>query len=177
MAKRKNRLVTAREPNGRIQRSVERELSPTEARRLRDAAFRGLRDAEWGTELGRMCLEGAITWTMYLAGKRWREQAETYRRAIGVFPVRSASLERGSRSTTSDPDSEDGRKQAQREANGAERFFEAHARLITAGPVAESMVRLVCEEDISAASYVERVALWKGLRALVDHYNLTKQEK
>ncbi len=173
---RKNRLVTAREPNGRIQRE-EREPAPNEIRRLRDAALRGLRDPEWGTELGRLYLEAAITAAMYAAGKRWREQAAEYRQAIGVFPVRSASLERGSHGHDIDPDSEEGQKQAQREANGAERFFAAHAALTSAGVVAESVVSRICEEDGMLCGWVDRQSLRKGLSALVDHYNLTRAEK
>ncbi len=176
-SRRKSRLVTVREPNGRIQRSGERELSPTEARRLRDAAFRGLRDAEWGTELGRLCLEGSITWEMYGAGKRWREASADYRQAIGVFPVRSAALERGSHGHDADPDSEGGQNQAARERNGAERFFAAHARLASVGGLAETVVRRVCEEDQAACGFVEHKALRRGLSALVDHYNLTREQK
>lgn len=174
-SRRKSRLVTAREPNGRIQRSTERELSPTEVRRLRDAAFRGLRDAEWGTELGRLCLEGSITWAMYGAGKRWREVAAKYRQAIGVFPIRSASLERGSHSHDTDPDSDEGRKQAARDRDGAELFFAAQASL-TVGLV-ESVVRRICEDDEAPCGFAEHQALRKGLSALVVHYNLTRSEK
>ncbi len=177
MASKKRRLVTAREPNGRIQREG-RDLAPMEVRRLRDAAVRGLRDPEWGTELGRLYLEGNLTGAMYAAGKRWREQATEYRRAIGVFPIRSASLERGSHSHEADPDSEEGQKQAQREANGAERFFAAHAALTSAGVLAESVVSRICEEDGMLCGWVDHQSLRKGLSALVDHYNmLTADQK
>ena len=61
--------------------------------------MRGLRDAEWGTELGRLYLEGTITSAMYAAGRRWTEMAEKYRHSIGVFPVKSLSAEKGIRSS------------------------------------------------------------------------------
>lgn len=173
--RRKNRLVTAREPNGRIQR--EPELAASEIRRVRDMAVRDARQAEWGAELGRLYLENAITGAMYSAGKRWREQAAEYRRAIGLFPIKSASLERGSHSHAIDPDSEEGQKQAQRESNGAERFFAAHAALTSAGVLAESVVSRVCEEDGMLCGWVDHQSLRKGLDALVYHYNLTRTEK
>ncbi len=173
--KQRNRLVTAREPNGRIQR--EHDLAPSEVRRLRDAALRGLRDAEWGTELGRLYLEGSLTGAMYAAGKRWREHAGDYRQAIGIFPVRSASLERGSRGTPPDPDSEEGSNQAQREANAVERFFEAHAALVAAGMGAEHAVRRLCEDDASLCGVYELNKAKDGLSALARHYNLTNQGK
>ncbi len=170
-SRRKNRLVTAREPNGRIQRE-EREPAPTEVRRIRDAALRGLRDPEWGSELGRLYLQGIITDSMYAAGKRWREHATEYRQAIGIFPVKSASLERGSHSTSADPDSDEGNKQAERERNAAERFMEAHAILVFMGQGTESIIRRLCEDDLSLAGMVELKKARYGLSRLADHYNL-----
>src|SRR3990167_6065285 len=91
---RRNRRTTAvREPNGRVQR--EREFEPALIRRLRDAALRGLRDAEWGTELGMMYLQGELTEGQYAAGIRWAREAADYMSGISIFPVRSANLEKG----------------------------------------------------------------------------------
>ena len=174
---RKNRLVTAREPNGRIQREGREDTAPTEVRRLRDAALRGMRDPEWGTELGRLYLEGALTGAQYAAGKRWREEASDYRQAIGVFPVRSAALQRGSHSHDVDPESEEGQKQATRDRNGAERFFAAHSYLASVGNLAETVVRRICEEDEAPCGFAEHQALRKGLTALANHYNLTREPK
>lgn len=170
---RRNRLVTAREPNGRIQRNGNPAAS--EVRRLRDMAVRDARHEEWGCELGRLYLEGSLTDSMYAAGKRWRENAAAYRQAIGVFPVRSAALERGSHGTDADPDSEEGQKQVAREANAAERFFEAHAVLVSVGMGAESAVRKLCEEDKSLAGMHELKNARYGLSRLADHYNLTNR--
>lgn len=175
-SRRKSRLVTAREPNGRIQRESQ-ELSPTEVHRIRDASLRGWRDSEWGSELGRLYMTGAVTKPMYEAGKRWTEYAAEYRKSIGVFPVRSAALERGSHGKQADPDSEEGQKQATRERNGAERFFAAHARLVSAGGLAETVVRRICEEDEAPCGFAEHQALRKGLSSLVDHYNLTREQR
>ncbi len=172
---RKNSLVTAREPNGRRQRESQ-ELSPTEVHRIRDASLRGWRDSEWGSELGRLYMTAAVTKPMYEAGKRWTEHAAEYRKSIGVFPVKSASLERGSHGKQADPDSDEGQKQATRERNGAERFFAAHARLVSAGGLAESVVRRICEDDEAPCGFAEHQALRAGLLALVHHYNLAREK-
>ncbi len=174
MTRTRLRLVTAREPNGRIQR--ERGPGPTEIKRLRDAALRGLRDPEWGTELGRLYLERALTAEMYAAGKRWRESVAAYHGAIGVFPVRTAALERG-RSTPPDPDSEGGREQAVRDRDAAEAFFAAHAALVSAGMVAENAVRRLCEDDQALCGLYELNGAICGLMALAHYYGLTERSK
>ena len=170
---RKKRFVTSREPSGRIQR--EQHPAASEVRRLRDIAVRDSRREEWGTELGRLYLEGSITAIMYAAGKRWRESATNYGKAIGVFPVRGASLERGSRSSPPDPDSEEGQSQALREANAAEVFFEAHAVLVAVGMGAEMAVRKLCEDDSSLVGMRELINARSGLARLAEHYRLTER--
>ena len=175
MARRGRRLVDAREPNGRPQR--EREFPPTMVRRLRDAAMRGLRDQEWGTELGRLFLEKAITEEMYAAGRKWGEEAEKYRESIGTYMVKTAAMQRGSIGHDADPDSDEGRVQARRERDGMERFFASHAALMAAGTQAESAVRRLCEEGLSLAGMMEFQAARSGLLALATHYGLTIERK
>lgn len=169
-------MKMTREPNGRPQRSP-KEFPPAQVRRLRDAAMTGLRDPEWGTELGRLFLTEAITSAMYAAGKRWREDADQYRGAIDVRPLKSPSVERGIMGTEPDTDSPEGQKVAKRHRDSMEKFYAAHAALIGAGMMAESLVRRVCEDDKSAGSYIERNALRFGLSTLADHYQLTIQRK
>lgn len=170
--RRKTRLIPSREPNGRITR--EPEFPPAQVRRLRDAAMRGLRDPEWGTELGRLYLGGAITPAMYAAGKKWAELARSYQHAIGAFPVRSATVEPGIRSHTPDPDSDEGRKLAKRESDGAERFFAAHAALIGSdGMLIESLVRGLCEHDKPIIGLDDLGKVRTGLMRLVSHWDLT----
>jgi hypothetical protein len=156
-----------REPNGREQRH--RLLSPTEARRLREAAWRGLRDAQWGTELGRLFLESSLTEQQFLAGQRWRQDVAAYHWAIDVFPVRTASLERG-KATPPDPDSEVGRKLAKRESEAIETFFAAHAILSFTG--AEKVVRALVERDEPICGVVGLRTARKGLSVLAEHYGL-----
>jgi hypothetical protein len=160
-----------REPNGREQRH--RLLSPTEARRLREAAWRGLRDAQWGTELGRLLLENLLTEQQFLAGQQWRQDVAAYHWAIDVFPVRSAKLELGKGGKTADPDSEAGRKLAKRESEAIETFFAAHTILSLTG--AEKIVRALVERDEPICGILGLRTARKGLSVLAEHYGLTNQ--
>jgi hypothetical protein len=137
----------------------------------------GLRDPEWGTELGRLFLEGTITAAMYAAGKDWREKAARYAATIGSFPVRSAVLESGRGGSAPDPDTLEGQRQARRDADAMERFFEAHYVLISAGRLAEQTVRQLCEHDQGLCGMAELIALRNGLSALADHKDLTGRNK
>lgn len=175
MAKGRKRVIVEREPNGRAQR--EREYPPAQVKRLRDAAMAGLRDPEWGTELGRLYLCQIITAAMYAAGKRWREWAHDWHASIGVFPVRSTSIERGSNGMAPDPFSRRGMEIAEREREHTERFFRAHAALFAAGPGIEPIVRAVCERDEIAPSFSAQMKLRRGLNALAIYWDLTGQTK
>jgi hypothetical protein len=175
MATKRRRHHVSREPNGRPQR--EQETPPALVRRLRDAALRGLREPEWASELGRLYLERSITAEMYAAGRRWAQEAATYRGAIGVREVRSAALERGSMGSDADPDSDEGRARVRRDENAMERFFAAHAALVAAGMMAEAAVRSCCEEGFALAGMAEYRALRLGLSTLAAHYGIDKSGK
>jgi hypothetical protein len=151
----------------------EREFPPTQVRRLRDAAMRGLRDPEWATELGRLYLEAQITAAMYAAGRRWAEMAAKYQGTIGIFPIRSSAAEPGIRSLSPDPDSPAGRKIVERERNAIEKFFEAHAVLVSAGVLVESTVRRLCEHNEAICNLDELAKARTGLMRLVAHWGLT----
>lgn len=166
--------MVPREDNGRRQR--EREFPPAQVKRLRDAAMNGLRGEEWGTELGRLYLENRITAEMYAAGKRWNETVAWYHQAIGAKPAKSASVEIGIGAQPADPDSAEGRKQAIREAERAERFYEAHAVLLGV-PTAERVVRNLCEQNEGPCGYAELLATRNGLFALAAHWGLTGPNK
>lgn len=173
MTSKRKRATAIREPNGRPSRAgLQREFPPAQVKRLRDAALAGLRDPEWGTELGRLYLVGSITAAMYAAGKWWREMAARYMDAIGAFPVRSAGLEVGRGGTPADPDTPEGQRQARRDANAAESFRRTHHVLMTAGPLAEAVVRRVCDYDEGPCGMAELISLRNGLSALA-----TEQQK
>jgi hypothetical protein len=173
------KLVESREPNGRRQRSNEREFSPTQVRRLRDAAMAGLRDPEWGTHAGRLFLDGTLTAEMYAAAKWWRELAASYLVAICAPPPhpKATSMEAGRGSATCDPDSERGREEARDQAHTAESFLKGHAALISAGMMAERTVRRLCEQDEAPVGEQERQWAICGLRRLAEYRGLTRPAK
>jgi hypothetical protein len=76
MSRRKH--LAARAPSGRIARHSEL-ASPTAIRRLTDAATAGLRDASWGTTLGRLYLTEKISageYALRLAGRNAESAVE-----------------------------------------------------------------------------------------------------
>lgn len=171
----RRKFVAVREQNGRAQRN--REHPASQIRRLRDAALAKMSDPKWGTELGRLYLAGRISEVQFAAGEWWAEAAAKFRQAIGAFPMKSPSVELGRGGTSPDPDSDEGRKIAVREAEQAERFFEAHAVLLSAGLGAEKAVRDVCERGVCSIFESELKALRLGLLALAVHRGLTNQTK
>jgi hypothetical protein len=160
------KLVESREPNGRRQRSNEREFSPTQVRRLRDAAMAGLRDPEWGTHAGRLFLDGTLTAEMYAAAKWWREMAAKYRVAICAPPPqpKALNLEAGRGSSSIDPDSE-GQGGGWRPPDTVKVFEGPRGALISAGMMAERTVRRLCEQDEAPVGEQERQWAICGLRA------------
>jgi hypothetical protein len=144
MSRRKS--LAQREPNGRAQREPQLP-APSEVKRLRDAALAGMRDALWGTEIGRLYLASKITSTMFAAGKRWSELASQYSTAL-CSPApdpKAISLDRSSTSHKIDPDSADGRREARRHARAVQSFVDAHVALKDHSRAAERIVRATCE--------------------------------
>lgn len=180
MAKaRKNVLVESREPNGRRTRSNERQFSPTQVRRLRDAAMAGLRDPEWGTHVGRLFLDGTLTAEEYAVAKWWREMAATYLVAI-CAPApqpKATSMEAGRGSAPVDPDSDRGREEAAQHRQTAELFLKAHAVLVAAGMMAERTVRRLCEHDEAPVGEEEKLWAICGLKRLAEYRGLTRPAK
>lgn len=172
----RRKAVRAREPNGRIQR--ERETAPGEVRRLRDAALAGLRDPEWGTELGRLFLVGKIKPEQFAAGKRWTEAASRYSHAV-ASPHRIGStsdFDRG-RGEPVDVDSDAGRAEAERHKAVMERFEAAHRKLVGCGMLIERAVRSICEDGQAPDSFETLQRLHIGLSTLADHWQLTAASK
>lgn len=174
MASRRNNTV-AREPNGQAQRR--KEPAPVQIRRLRDAALTEVRHAEWGTELGRLHLNGAIDEVMHAAGKRWSELAARYQGVIGMFPIRSPSAEGGSWSHQPDPDSPRGQDIAARDRNAMEAYFEADAVLTSCPAGVRITVRRVCEDREMPGGYDQLLNLRIGLLRLATHWGLTNAQK
>ena len=179
--RRHHRSVTPhREPNGRLSRAGEtREFAPVLVRRLRDAAIESVRDAEWGSELGRLYLAAKIEPAQYAAGKRWAELADKYHRALAA-PVpdpRSGLLQRIGHSHEPDPSSLAGEKLVKRDRETVARMREATVALMTAGAAAHAAVIVVCQRDNALVGELERAALFRGLQQLADHFGLTTRPR
>jgi hypothetical protein len=181
---RKNRstLVPVREPNGRLQRPTAAAIgavSPAEARRLRDAALRGMRDAEWGTELGRLFLADEIESAEFEAGKRWGRLVAAYYQAIGAKPPhpKGMTFDRTDPSPEPDADSEPGQRRLKRDRAVIEDMREAHAVLIGAGLLAERAVRGICEASDTSPHLLGLHNLRRGLQWLARHWQLVHAPK
>jgi hypothetical protein len=176
----KAKYVEEREPNGRRSRSGQpKEYPPAQVKRLRDAAMAGLRDPEWGTNAGRLFLDGTLSPECYAAAKWWREAASRYRQAICAPSAdpRAISLEAGRGSSAADPDSPAGKDEARRHKGAIEIFDKAHKVLLSAGKLAERAVRRLCENDESPVGEEERKHAISGLLALATHRGLTSGGK
>jgi hypothetical protein len=137
---------------------------------MRNAAMRGLKDAEWGSELGCLYLERKITTAQYGAGKWWREMASQYLSAIDApWPTpRGISMERGLGRGGHDPDTEEGQRQSARERNTVENFRSAHAALMSTGMMAEHHVRQLCESNIRPIGFAPMRSAVLGLHKLAE---------
>jgi hypothetical protein len=174
--------MAKREPNGRIQRVQEE--SPTEVRRLRDAALSGMRDPVWGTELGRLYLVGKINSTMFAAGKKWAEMASKYGEAL-LSPTpdpKAMCLDRAGGSPI-DPDSYEGKKEVRRHIRAVESFVDAYAALKStslsgfAPSTTTGIVRSVCERNEMLPGHWGLLALCGGLSTLALFWGLTDSRK
>ena len=163
------KLLRKREPNGRYQRpsKQEQEFAPAAIVRLRNAAINAVLPAEWGSVAGQMFLTGRISATEYSCTKRWHALATKYHHALGCHGMKSAQMER-SHSHPPDPDSDEGRLQARREARDRSRY-EAACRVLEAIGCRSAVDRCVLE-DQAPAGIEELERLKKGLAALAAHW-------
>jgi hypothetical protein len=174
--KNKNGLSVLREPSGRRARAGrEPDVTPAQVKRLRDAALAGLQREEWGSELGRLLLTRKIEAEHYAAGRRWSQAAARYRAALCAplpHPPAISFESGGSRATPPDPASPEGERLAARDGATVRELREAEAALREAGPLAERVVRGVCERDEAPGGMRELEALNRGLAALVRFWRM-----
>jgi hypothetical protein len=166
---RRRRLV-AREPNGRAQRSTLADSlpPPTEVYRLRQAARAGLRASEWGTELGRLNLVGALSDNLYATGQRWAVLAQQYHRANdGPKAPASTKLEVGVAGHPPDLNSEPGRKEIARDGQAMIGYLAAREALRDGAPFdALQAVIATCELDEAPIGMSGLELLRRGLETL-----------
>ena len=178
--RRKVRISPSRSASGRLSRAGEHpEFAPTLVRRLRDAALAGVRDQEWGSELGRLYLFNHIEPAQYAAGRKWSEMARNYQIALNAprSDPRPASFQRLGHGHDADPDSETGRQMIRRQKDTVEKTQAALRALRRAGALAESVTRNVCEHDRCVSGTVEMNALTRGLSELASHLGLTTKPR
>ncbi len=178
------RIHPIREPSGRPSRALApiEGVSPNEARRLRDAAARGVAAPEWGSELGRLFLAGSIDGAAYEAGKMWGRLINQWYRAIGAcrpYPSQGPIAFLGTVRALDDGedppvDSKEGKRILADRRKVIRRMQEAHAVLVGAGMLAEAAVRGVCEANECSSAIYGLDNLVRGLDWLAKHWGLTK---
>jgi hypothetical protein len=180
MAKRKT--MAKREPNGKPSRALADRstpsTSPAESRRLRDAALTGMRQAEWGTQLGRLFLAHKITSEHYQAGQRWSERAGLYRQALDCPAADPRAMDFDKRGGEPiDPDSEQGKREVKRHIRAAASFVDTHAALLECGSRVVATVRSVCERDEAPVGHQGLLDLSTGLQRIAEFLGLTGHRK
>ena len=169
MTRRKS--LASREPSGKVRRpprgAAPAELmSPTEFKRLVDAAGDGLKDAVWGTPLGRLLNDRKITSTQFAAGVRWATLAHDYSAATqSPKAPRSANLDPAG-GQSPDPDSDRGRREAQRHTHTKHQYLAALAVLQHTGDSARRAMVDVCELGQMPAGHWALASLRLGLDVL-----------
>lgn len=174
VARRKNRLVTAREPNGRIQRNPG--IAPAEAKRIRDEAARKVRHSEYGSELGRLWLDDKISAPMYEAGKKWIIVAVQRSMALqgpSANP-RSINVGSGGESHPVDPDSPAGLQEAKHHAK-AVLAYDAALEAIT--KASWTAIETVCGQSLALCGHQQLLDFRCGLMILAKLWGLTESRK
>jgi hypothetical protein len=174
MARRKTRLITRREPNGRPQR--DRTVAPSEAKRIRDTVARMARQPEYGTELGRLWLDDKISAPMYEAGKKWVIVAVQRSMALqgpSAHP-RSLNIGSGGESHPVDPDSPAGQQEAKHHAKAVQVY---DAALNAVPKESWTAIETVCGQGLSLCGHQQLLDLRCGLLILASHWHLTDSRK
>jgi hypothetical protein len=152
-------------------------LSPTEIRRLVDAAGDGMRDGIWSSMIGKMHLSGKLSAVQYAAGKRWVELVEAYSEATcGPRPPRTVLLD-AQGGTPADPDSEKGVREAKRDERASLQFLNGRNVLRLAGPATADVMERVCVHDQLPAGLDELNILRNGLGALSAEWNAKRKAR
>ena len=181
MSRRRN-CFAARQSDGRIARasrpSSPELMSPTEARRLAEAASSGLRQAVWSSQIGRLYVVGKISSSQFAAAERWASLVADYAVACQApSQPRSMMLDAvGRGGTPADPDSESGAREARRHQRATASYLDGRHALRLAGPTAERVVESVCIHDQAPAGFDEMNALRSGLSALSTWWGSSKRK-
>jgi hypothetical protein len=129
--------------------------SPVETRRLRDAAVSGLRDAVWGSQLGRLHVTGALDASQLAAGKYWSELTSAYSVACRSPAGPRTVLLDAVGGQPIDPDTASGAKEIARHERATAAWIEGRDVLRKAGPAVEAAVDAVCIQDQAPDGYMQ----------------------
>jgi hypothetical protein len=182
MARKKGRPKQegSREANGRLQREPKdiskRDTSPASIRRIREAAFKAASDPLWGTEIGKLNLEGQIDDIQLEAGRKWSVAREAYDRAMGFKRAKAMTFGAGAAGTPPDPDSEIGQEISQREERDISNYTRAENSLSCFGKLSLDAVNDLCIED-KPLEWVRRQYAGAGLTCLAYHWGIIKPDK
>ena len=126
----------------------------------------GLRDASWGTMLGRIYLAEKISASEYAAGKRWAALTAEYAVACQAPRAPTTVLLDAVGGRPPDPDSEIGRKEVKRHEKANREYLDGRHALRLAGRNAEAVVEATVVLDQACTCFDEIKALRDGLGAL-----------
>jgi hypothetical protein len=161
----KRQPLARRTPSGRIVRDAHL-LAPAVVKRMVDAAAASARDPLFGSQLGRLHLNGKLTSSQLAAGKHWAELTSDYSAACRSPPApRTLSIDTPG-GTPIDPDSERGEKEVAYHEQITAAYLEGRHALRLAGRDAERVADEVCTQDRAPAGLSELNALRAGLAAL-----------
>lgn len=163
----RKRKIGERFPAGQI-KPEESGASPSQIRRLRDAALAGMADPQWGSMAGIFYLSRKIDEIEYETAKRFGDLHSQYINVIGgPRPPRSSSVERASPVSSIDVDTELGEEEAQRHIVILNKYNDAHTVLHKIGPSAEAdIIRFCSIPGESPAGYEAMIRVVMGLREL-----------
>ena len=178
MSRRKCLMIRAK--SGRISKSnySNELLAPAEVRRLVEMAAVGVRDAQWASQCGRLCLSGKISAAQFAASKRLLELTASYSVSCdSPTPPKSAPLEVGSKGHAPDIDSVGGQKQARLHERASLAYIEAKATLRSAGRNVEAALDNIVILDRAPEGLDQLAALQSGLTALSLMWQATSRRK
>jgi len=166
--------LARREPSGKVQRVPPDLMSPTEVRRMVDAAKAGLRDPVWSSQVGMLKARGLLTDRQFAAARCWLELLAEYAQATqSPKQPRSANLDpKGG--TAPDPDSATGRKEARRDRKTVDAYQTARKVLAAIGEAPKVAVRDVVELDLYPVGALQLHALRGALSALATLWGVRK---
>mgnify|MGYP003338670561 FL=1 len=149
---RKRKLNAYRYPNGSVK--PEEGPSPCATKRLIMASLAGMADPQWGTVPGRYFLSGMLDHNQYEAAKKYGALCEAYAQVLlGPRHPKTSTGERGSISSTVDPDTELGQIEADFHIRTRQRYNQAKTLLLGYSPAIERELEKFCVGNGNIPTY------------------------